>query len=56
VRSVPLHSNSARESRLDRTAPTQPLPFSTKGRVPVATTILLFTIVGALIAFIAIAG
>jgi hypothetical protein len=32
------------------------LPFSTKGKVPVATTIVLFTIVGALIAFIAIVG
>jgi hypothetical protein len=32
------------------------LPFSTKGKVPVATTIVLFAIVGALIAFIAIAG
>ncbi len=31
------------------------LPFSTKGKVPVATTIVLFAIVGALIAFIAIA-
>ena len=32
------------------------LPFSTKGKVPVATTIVLFTIVGALIALIALVG
>jgi hypothetical protein len=42
--------------RLDDDASTLQRPFSTKGRVPVATTIVLFTIVGALIAFIAIAS
>ena len=62
-RSHPAPSNVARAApqgaapiRLDDDASTLQRPFSTKGRVPVATTIVLFTIVGALIAFIAIAS
>ncbi len=63
VLSEPAHPKGARTAlvsaahiHLDDAASKQRQPFSTKGRVPVATTIVLFTIVGALIAFIAIAN
>jgi hypothetical protein len=45
-----------RETAVARRDSSSRLPFSTKGKVPVATTIVLFTIVGALIAFIALVG
>jgi hypothetical protein len=48
-----LRPVAAQELRLVEREPAPRTPFTTKGRVPVATTIVLFTIVGALIAFVA---
>jgi hypothetical protein len=55
VETAPLREDGPRP-RSEAEEPTPRSPFSTKGKVPVATTIVLFAVVGALIAFIAIAG
>jgi hypothetical protein len=51
-----LRSVPAQDLRLVEREPKPQSPFSTKGKVPVATTIVLFAVVGALIAFITISG
>ena len=51
-----LRSVPAQDLRLEERGPATRTPFSTKGKVPVATTIVLFAVVGALIAFVAIRG
>lgn len=56
LRTRVLRPAPAPEPRSKEIQPAPRLPFSTKGKVPVATTIVLFAIVGALIAFVAFRG